>query len=807
MAYNQPVRNDAKGIGSTVLDYSADFGSAGRLQSFIDLNTLSQYPEDPTAHIATYNHNLLTLIGEEWGHRFLAFTWFRKSGSLSSLLLGRDSAHWNYFFNSEASVEAGNEWRDDGGGHFTVTDDTRRYSRLDQYLMGLRPPEDVGPLMIVTDPQPIASGTIESFLSAYGLINNAIRDSRRDFGAIDRLFGFNLHVGDYDDPYSGSWSYYGAFIRHSSQTETGPAPGVLTTAYNLQSTFGAKLSSTYSVRKERDSMPASRYFDESTGQFTGENLTFDGTRFDLTLDQIIEAEGERSPAFGEAQTNFRHAFALIVPRGKEASADEIRRLASVRKGWEAFYGEATEGRGSVSTAATFGFPKVSALLAPGASRLFASQGTASSPTSGYARLDPGQEPVSGVAILSSRSGNQVVGEAAVPGTGTVKRARCFAEKSDVVNTGLAIAAPAGAAVLSLELRDSAGAVKTSEPLSIPAGGQVARFLTEFFPSFGIPANFQGSLTLTSSVPVSVVTLRTIQNQAGEFLLTSMPLADLDAVPTPAPLYLPQIATRGGYATEILLVNPGASELGGTVDFLLPGGTPMTVNVNGVSGSTFQYRLAPHGAQVLATRREYGDALTGYAILNAQLGQPAPITGAVFTLEQTNLLVAATGVAPAAASTHIRLVVDRSSGHDAGVAIVNPGKVKAALQLRAAGASGAACATATLSLDAGNRMSQFVSEVIPDLPAGFHGTLDVTSDVPVATLAMRSTNSGSRFLLATLPVDDLTQHLVARVLYFPHFADSGGFSSQFVVVNLGSGSTEALLSFLSQQGAPQPLVAR
>ena len=48
-------------------------------------------------------------------------------------------AHWSFFMDSDASVMEGNDIEDLGGGSFRTVDAVRRYSRLDQYAMGLIP--------------------------------------------------------------------------------------------------------------------------------------------------------------------------------------------------------------------------------------------------------------------------------------------------------------------------------------------------------------------------------------------------------------------------------------------------------------------------------------------------------------------------------------------------------------------------------------------------------------------------------------------------------------------------------------------
>ena len=62
----------------------------------------------------------------------------------SRALLGRDEAHWSFFFASDASVMEGNDIEDLGGGVFRTVGAVSRYSALDQYAMGLRAESSVG---------------------------------------------------------------------------------------------------------------------------------------------------------------------------------------------------------------------------------------------------------------------------------------------------------------------------------------------------------------------------------------------------------------------------------------------------------------------------------------------------------------------------------------------------------------------------------------------------------------------------------------------------------------------------------------
>jgi hypothetical protein len=151
-AYEITVANEVRGIGQDIFDLSRSLGSAGRLRSLVVMDWLGKYPEDPTSKFLGEN-NTLSVLGQEVGHRWLAYVHFRdRTGANSNALLGRDDAHWSFFFDSDASVMEGNDIEDQGGGQFRTVDAVKRYSRLDQYIMGAIPPSQVPTFFYVESP-------------------------------------------------------------------------------------------------------------------------------------------------------------------------------------------------------------------------------------------------------------------------------------------------------------------------------------------------------------------------------------------------------------------------------------------------------------------------------------------------------------------------------------------------------------------------------------------------------------------------------------------------------------------------------
>ena len=179
-AFELNIKNEIRGIGLEQFDFASEFGSSGRLQSFLAMNQLSEFPDDPdTAFFGT--NSTVNIIGQEAGHRWLSYVRFRDTnGQNSTKLLGRDDAHWSFFFNSEASVMEGNQIEDLGSGNFRTTAATDRYSKLDQYIMGFRDPNQIGPMFYVDN----VTGTTRTASSAPA-IGVSFRGMRQDLTVND----------------------------------------------------------------------------------------------------------------------------------------------------------------------------------------------------------------------------------------------------------------------------------------------------------------------------------------------------------------------------------------------------------------------------------------------------------------------------------------------------------------------------------------------------------------------------------------------------------------------------------------------
>jgi hypothetical protein len=245
-SFEVTVANDIQGIGVDVFDTTRDFGSAGRLRSMVQMDDISKFPADPTTKFLGEN-NTLSVLGQEVGHQWLAFLNFSDvNRQPSDALLGRDEAHWSFFFNSDASVMEGNRIEDLGGGSFRTIAAVEKYSVLDQYAMGLVRDIDVPRMFYVENPTNVVP---------------------------------------------------------SARAESAPRVGV----------------------------------------------TFNGTRRDVLINDIIEVMGPRRPTQADSPKVHHQAFLFVVGRGRTADPAVVAKIDRIRRAWEGFFTQATDSRGRAET--------------------------------------------------------------------------------------------------------------------------------------------------------------------------------------------------------------------------------------------------------------------------------------------------------------------------------------------------------------------------------------------------------------------------------------------------------------------------
>jgi hypothetical protein len=239
----------------------------------------------------------------------------------------------------------------------------------------------------------------------------------------------------------------------------------------------------------------------------------------------------------------------------------------------------------------------------------------------------------------------------------------------------------------------------------------------------------------------------------------------------------------------------------------------------------KHDLKAGGASRTTTSGKGNSLRVGYA--SAALNSGAtPYATAVFSFKQNGITVAEAGVPASPPTTQARIFVEyrinataipgRSDAGiidiNTGIAVVNYGSSTANVTYTLRDLNGIISALGHGTIAAGGHFAKFIDqfkEVAPDfsLPLDFTtkpywGSLDIASDQPLSVLALRGTsNQRDEFLVTTTPMADLTQPLGYGSLYFPQFADGGGYTTSLLLLNTSNQSESGVIHILDNQGAP------
>lgn len=425
---------------------------------------------------------------------------------------------------------------------------------------------------------------------------------------------------------------------------------------------------------------------------------------------------------------------------------------------------------------------------------------------GYAQVNPapGARPPSGLAIIDFRQNNVLVSEAGVPASGLITSGRIYAEISSTINTGIAIANPTNqTATITFFFTDSSGDFGRNLTTITP-NGQIATFLNQA--PFSAPSSLTGTFTFSSNIPVSVVALRGRINERSEFLLTTLPVTDLSAAPSTAPIVFPHFAAGAGWTTQIVLVNPTDATLTGGLEFRDPSG-----QVTNAFNNNPTYAIPPRSSFEMQTSLASLALLTGSVriIPTGNTSTPAGLT--IFSFQNRGVTVSEAGVSAASPGSAFRLFVESSGAFDqaaagsmrTGLAIANTSPQATSVIVEVKNLDGRTGLIGTLSIPGNGQTSLFLNQIpgIQTLLTPFEGMLQLTSLAPVTIVGLRARyNERNDLLITTTPPGDEGVPLPASGPYFADFADAGGYSTQFVLFSAQPGETPSgTLQLVSQAG--------
>jgi len=388
--------------------------------------------------------------------------------------------------------------------------------------------------------------------------------------------------------------------------------------------------------------------------------------------------------------------------------------------------------------------------------------------------------------------------------------RIYAELSGTIKTGIAIANPSNqTATITFFFTDSSGNFG-SNVTTITPNGQIASFLDQA--PFSAGSSLIGTFTFSSNIPVAVVALRGRINERGEFLVTTLPLTDLSAPPSSVPIVFPHFAAGAGWTTQIVLVNPTEATLTGRLEFRDPSGQVINPFNNDLT-----YSIPPRSSFEMQPSVTSSQVLTGSvrAIPNGSTSAPSGLS--IFSFQNLGVTVSEAGVPAAPPGSAFRVFVESSGDFDhaadgsmrTGLAIANTSPQATSVIVEVKSLRGDTGLIGTLTIPGNGQRSLFLNQIpgIQTLLTPFRGMLQLTSFAPITIVGLRARyNERNDLLITTTPAGDVGMPPPASGLYFPHFADAGGYSTQFVLFSAQPGQRPTgTLQLVPQAGGAVNLV--
>ena len=304
----------------------------------------------------------------------------------------------------------------------------------------------------------------------------------------------------------------------------------------------------------------------------------------------------------------------------------------------------------------------------------------------------------------------------------------------------------------------------------------------------------GAFTFTASARLAVVALRGMTNQAGEWLMTALPVTPTLPPPSPfsptptAPVPFPHFAEGLGWSTQVILVNPTAQPIAGTVEFLGPDAAPVVVTLtDDRSGSSFDYEIPAESARRFTTSNT-ADPLSSGWVRATPSRSAAPSGLLVFAFSSAGKTVSEAGVPALGTSSAFRVPVhalgepNRPGSIQTGLAIANPADEESTVTLEITRPDGSLVGSgATLTLPPLGRAAQMLDQVV-DVPDDFTSGLlrvSATGEVAVMALRIRINERGELKVTTTAPSNE-TAPATSDDRFFAHLADSEGWTTELIL---------------------------
>jgi hypothetical protein len=147
---------------------------------------------------------------------------------------------------------------------------------------------------------------------------------------------------------------------------------------------------------------------------------------------------------------------------------------------------------------------------------------------------------------------------------------------------------------------------------------------------------------------------------------------------------------------------------------------------------------------------------------------------------------------------------QSGNIQSGIAVANTSSSAATVTFDLTTLTGASAGVSpvTINLPGSGQAAKFLGDLFPSLGSAFQGVVRITttsSGLSVVGIRTR-VNERSDFLITTTPPTVENTTATTHELFFPHLADGGGYTTQFILFSGTTGqSSSGTLGFFDQSG--------
>ena len=213
--------------------------------------------------------------------------------------------------------------------------------------------------------------------------------------------------------------------------------------------------------------------------------------------------------------------------------------------------------------------------------------------------------------------------------------------------------------------------------------------------------------------------------------------------------------------------------------------------------TEPFSITDRGGTSLTSQGSSGATTVGYGRVRPDDSGTTPSGLAIFGFTSNGVLVSEASVPATAPVQSGRIFAEVNGPVNTGLAIANPNDVAATISFLFTDATGTDFGGGSFTLGANQQTAKFLDQDPFKAGSSVLGTFTFTSSVPISVVALRGfTNERFEFLITTLPVAPVSS-TSTNIIYFPHFADGGGWTTQVILVNPTDSTITGNVEFFGQ----------